>query len=178
MAWAHQSMQLCIDHAIVCRFRDTSRTVHAILPLLHLLLCTTPCGCPAVTAVDARSQHMLPSEWRGVELNISQPRRRSLPLVSQLPNVTVLQELPPLGTALPVIVQPGALAVLPQVGDWVKMKVVGLAAVQVGCAGCALFTWAPIFCKAHWFCLPRQASRQGVCNALSACSRHVQGEPC
>jgi hypothetical protein len=79
----------------------------------------------------ANSLQMLPSEWKSVELSVPHPRRRSLPLMPQPPDVLVAAELPPLGTALPVVVLPGALTALPQVGDWIKIKVVGVTAVQV-----------------------------------------------
>lgn len=65
-----------------------------------------------------------------MELSIPQPRRHALPL-APAPRLAVAPELPPLGSALPVVVLPGALpGALPQVGGWVKIKVVGVAAVQ------------------------------------------------
>jgi hypothetical protein len=75
---------------------------------------------------------MLPSIWRDVELSVSRPRRRSLPL-HPTPGVEVVAELPPLGSAVPVIMEAGHAprGGLPAVGSWVKLKVVGLLAVQV-----------------------------------------------
>lgn len=79
------------------------------------------------------SLQMRPSAWKGTELGVAAPRRHNMPLSSEAPGLQVLQDLPPLGTALPVVMAPGAVPStgLPQVGDWVKIKVVGVAAVQV-----------------------------------------------
>jgi len=78
----------------------------------------------------ACSLQMMPSEWKGTQLQATRPRRHVMPLVSDPPGLQVLQDLPTIGTALPVIMDhvPSAL---PNVGDWVKIKVVGVAAVQV-----------------------------------------------
>lgn len=77
---------------------------------------------------------MPPSEYKGARLQAARPRRHVMPLQSEAPGLQVLQDLPPIGTALPVIMDPAAVPStgLPQVGDWVKIKVVGVAAVQVG----------------------------------------------
>jgi hypothetical protein len=81
---------------------------------------------------------MLPSIWREAELKVSRPRRRVL-LLAPMPDVDVVPELPPLGSALPVIMEADNVprGGLPAVGSWVKLKVVGLLAVQVGCTGCS-----------------------------------------
>jgi hypothetical protein len=75
---------------------------------------------------------MLPSIWRDVELKVSRPRRRLLPL-TPTPGVQLVPELPPLGSAVPVIMEAGNVprGGLPAVGSWVKLKVVGLLVVQV-----------------------------------------------
>jgi hypothetical protein len=76
---------------------------------------------------------MPPSEWKGTQLVAAHPRRHIMPLSAEPPGLQVLQDLPRIGTALPVIMDPAAVprTGLPQVGDWVKIKVVGVAAVQV-----------------------------------------------
>jgi hypothetical protein len=97
----------------------------AVLTHPHRLLLLLPaCEC---------SLQMRPSAWKGTELRASAPCRHTMPLVSEAPHLQVLQDLPPIGTALPVVMDPGAVPStgLPQVGDWVKIKVVGVAAVQV-----------------------------------------------
>lgn len=75
---------------------------------------------------------MLPSIWRDAELKVSRPRRRTLPLVPTA-GVDVVPELPPLGSAVPVVMEAGNVprGGLPAVGSWIKLKVVGLLAVQV-----------------------------------------------
>jgi hypothetical protein len=79
------------------------------------------------------SLQMPPSEYKGPQLPVVRPHRHVMPLQSEPPGLQVLQELPPIGTALPVVMDPAAVPStgLPQVGDWVKIKVVGVAAVQV-----------------------------------------------
>ncbi|WIA28371.1 hypothetical protein OEZ86_010918 [Tetradesmus obliquus] len=74
---------------------------------------------------------MLPSIWRDAELKVSRPRRRTLPLVPTA-GVDVVPELPPLGSAVPVVMEAGNVprGGLPAVGSWIKLKVVGLLAVQ------------------------------------------------
>ncbi|KAF6263159.1 hypothetical protein COO60DRAFT_1635386 [Scenedesmus sp. NREL 46B-D3] len=85
-------------------------------------------------ATDARplpaDLTMLPSIWRDVELKASRPRRHLLPLTA-VPGVDIVAELPPLGSAMPVIMQAGNVpgSGLPAVGSWVKLKVVGLLTV-------------------------------------------------
>jgi hypothetical protein len=79
------------------------------------------------------SLQLPPSEYKDTQLPVVRPRRHIMPLQSEPPGLQVLQELPPIGTALPVVMDPAAVPSLglPQVGDWVKVKVVGVAAVQV-----------------------------------------------
>jgi hypothetical protein len=98
--------------------------LHAALSHLSKLRCTFSCCCPSLT--------MLPSIWRDVELKVSRPRRRLLPLTPR-PGVDVVPGLPPLGSAVPVIMEAGNVprGGLPAVGSWVKLKVVGLLVVQV-----------------------------------------------
>jgi hypothetical protein len=66
------------------------------------------------------------------------PRQRHLPLLDVPPGVSVLplDELPAMGTALPVVMESDACRGrgLPALGSWVKLKVVGLAAVKVRAA--------------------------------------------
>lgn len=84
-------------------------------------------------AVWTCSLRMLPSEYKGTQLRPAHPQRHVMPLVSEPPGLQVLLELPTIGTALPVVMDPAAVPKtgLPAVGDWVKVKVVGVAAVQV-----------------------------------------------
>jgi hypothetical protein len=58
-----------------------------------------------------------------------------MPLYPEPPDLQVLQPLPPLGTALPVVIDSAAMPLtgLPEVGQWIKLRVVGLRLVQVRC---------------------------------------------
>lgn len=57
------------------------------------------------------SLQLPPSEWRGAQLKLTRPRRLVMPLVVGEPptGLQVLQGLPHVGTALPVVVLPGAV---------------------------------------------------------------------
>lgn len=60
-----------------------------------------------------------------------------MPLTSQPPLLEVMEQLPPLGSAVPVIIERDNVPpMLPAVGAWVKLKVVGLLAVQVSMLAC------------------------------------------
>lgn len=86
-----------------------------------------------------RRQQWPPSLWKDKELKVTRPlQRRVLPLSSQPPSLIVDSNVPPLGSAVPVIIEAENMPrnELPSVGAWVKLKVVGLAAVQVGVCSC------------------------------------------
>lgn len=118
-------MYLKICRADAARKNRHSQLPHAAVPSHSRCLLLCP-GCVC-------SLQLRPSAWKGTELAATAPRRHNMPLLSEAPGLQVLQDLPPIGTALPVVMHPGAVPStgLPQVGDWVKIKVVGVAAVQV-----------------------------------------------
>lgn len=63
-----------------------------------------------------------------------------MPLASEEPDLLVDSDLPALGSAVPVIIERDNMPrnELPSLGTWVKLKVVGVMAVQVKVeAGCA-----------------------------------------
>lgn len=91
-------------------------------------------SCPLLLhPLSPRSLQMLCSEWKGTQLVAAHPRRHIMPLSAEPPGLQVLHDLPRIGTALPVVMDPAAVprTGLPEVGDWVKIKVVGVTAVQV-----------------------------------------------
>eukprot|EP00775_Hariotina_reticulata_P004259 gene4259-4510_t len=87
-------------------------------------------------ATDAKPQpadlQLPPSVWKNCELTAADPRRHIMPLHAEPPDLQVLQPLPPLGTALPVVIGSADLPLtgLPEVGQWIKLRVVGLRLVQ------------------------------------------------
>lgn len=120
--------RFCPGHCSICLISScvqASWRGPQILCRLQFLLCVL---C---------SLQMPPSEYKGTQLPVVRPRRHVMPLQSEAPGLQVLQELPPIGTALPVVMDAAAVPStgLPQVGDWVKVKVVGVAAVQVRYTG-------------------------------------------
>lgn len=110
----------------ICRADAARKNRYSQFPATHIACC-----CALLVCVC--SLQLRPSAWKGTELAARAPHRHNMPLSSEAPGVQVLQDLPPIGTALPVVIDPGAVPStgLPQVGDWVKIKVVGVAAVQV-----------------------------------------------
>lgn len=61
-------------------------------------------------------------------------RRHALPLLSSAAGVEVCQQLPQLGTAVPLLLSRNSA--LPEVGSWVKVKCVSTIAVQVRRMAC------------------------------------------
>ena len=114
------------------------------VPPTHVVLFPRK-GCPALfghaswtlcshaaTQTLARV-YLPPSRFRSEELRASHCHR-VLPLHSSEAAVDVVPDLPPLGTALPVVVlrKRGQEArSLPRAGDWVKLKVVGMQLHEV-----------------------------------------------
>lgn len=107
---------------------------------------------------------MPPSEYKGTQLPLLRPCWHVMPLQSEPPGLQVLQELPPIGTALPVVMDSAAVPStgLPQVGDWVKIKVVGVAAVQV-CCQMACSTCCQ--CAGSWLIM--------CCRPVASCSSNM-----
>jgi hypothetical protein len=160
---------------------NTPQHMHAMRPPRPLPRART---CP-----QTRSLQLLPSQWKQhPELRMEHPRRRSLPLAPQPPGVAVVPQLPPLGTALPVVIQPGALPTLPRPGEWVKIKVVGLAAVQVGSGGAVeCSSWLHVLIASVLCCATGATSQVRACAhhhtqgqwqvVFGRCSRLTQSQP-
>lgn len=123
-------MQMCPRRDLsVCKLIRACAQPSLVL-LLHCWP-PSPHAWPPASIPAGCSLQMMPSEWKGTQLQATRPRRHVMPLVSDPPGLQVLQDLPTIGTALPVIMDHVPSTGLPDVGDWVKIKVVGVAAVQV-----------------------------------------------